>query len=101
MAQILVGNGAYEAFNQGHAGHVIVMQNDHAVDTGTCTICSGTGKVCITSLTNYKLIPYENNLFDCLSHRWTRPVHNISWRQLDFTGHWDRDGCCQCSKSSN
>ena len=39
------GNGAYEAFNQGHAGHVIVIQNDHAVDTGTCTICSGTGKV--------------------------------------------------------
>ena len=39
------GNGAYEAFNQGHAGHVIVVQNGHAVDTGTCTICSGTGKV--------------------------------------------------------
>ncbi|HEY4415821.1 MAG TPA: hypothetical protein VGO57_09025 [Verrucomicrobiae bacterium] len=38
-------NGSYDAYSQAHVGHVIVMQNGHAVDTGPCKICGGTGKV--------------------------------------------------------
>ena len=38
-------DGSWEAFNQNHVGHVIVMQNGRAVDSGTCKICGGTGKV--------------------------------------------------------
>ena len=37
--------GGYSAFNQGHVGHVIVVQNDQAVDTGACKLCDGKGKV--------------------------------------------------------
>ncbi|MDD5140831.1 MAG: hypothetical protein PHY43_11290 [Verrucomicrobiales bacterium] len=39
------GNGSYTAYNQGHVGHVIAMQNGKAMDTGPCKICGGTGKV--------------------------------------------------------
>jgi hypothetical protein len=38
-------DGSYSAYNQNHVGHVIVMQNGAAVDTGPCKICGGTGKV--------------------------------------------------------
>ncbi|MDE3068292.1 MAG: hypothetical protein KGJ60_12160 [Verrucomicrobiota bacterium] len=38
-------DGSYRAFNQNHVGHVIVMENGQAVDTGPCRICGGTGKV--------------------------------------------------------
>jgi anaerobic selenocysteine-containing dehydrogenase len=38
-------NHSYEAYNQNHVGHVIMMQNGQAVDTGPCKICGGTGKV--------------------------------------------------------
>lgn len=38
-------DGSWEAFNQNHVGHVIVMQNGRAVDSGPCKICGGTGKV--------------------------------------------------------
>ena len=54
-----------------------------------------------TSLFSSGSVPYENSLFDCLSHHWARSVRNISWWQCDFTGHWDWYGCCECSKSSN
>jgi hypothetical protein len=38
-------DGSWMAFNQGHVGHVIVLQNGRVVDTGPCKICGGTGKV--------------------------------------------------------
>jgi len=38
-------DGSWEAYNQGHVGHVIVMQNGKAVDSGPCKVCGGTGKV--------------------------------------------------------
>ena len=38
-------DGSYTAYNQGHVGHVIALQNGKAVDTGPCKICGGTGKV--------------------------------------------------------
>lgn len=38
-------DGTYTAYSQNHVGHVIVMQNGHAVDSGPCKICGGTGKV--------------------------------------------------------
>jgi hypothetical protein len=38
-------DGSYQAYNQNHVGHVIVLQNGQAVDTGACKICGGTGKV--------------------------------------------------------
>jgi hypothetical protein len=43
--QFYQSDGSYEAYNQGHLGHVIVMENGMAVDTGPCKICGGTGKV--------------------------------------------------------
>ena len=36
---------SYDAYNQNHAGHVIAMQNDRAVDTGPCKICGGKARV--------------------------------------------------------
>jgi hypothetical protein len=38
-------DGTTTSYSQGHVGHVIVMQNGRAVDSGTCKICGGTGKV--------------------------------------------------------
>lgn len=38
-------DGSYVAYNQSHVGHVIMMINGRAVDTGPCNICGGTGKV--------------------------------------------------------
>jgi hypothetical protein len=38
-------DGSWTAFNQGHVGHVIVLQNGRVVDSGPCKICGGTGKV--------------------------------------------------------
>lgn len=38
-------DGSYVAYNQNHVGHVIVMQNGRAVDSGSCKICGGAGKV--------------------------------------------------------
>ncbi len=38
-------DGSWVAYNQGHVGHVIEMQNGRAVDSGPCKICNGTGKV--------------------------------------------------------
>lgn len=38
-------DGSYTAFNQNHAGHVIVIQGGKAVDTGACPVCGGTTKV--------------------------------------------------------
>lgn len=38
-------DGTWVAYNQGHLGHVIVMENGRAVDSGPCKICGGTGKV--------------------------------------------------------
>lgn len=41
-------DGGWTAYNQGHLGHVIVMENGRAVDSGPCKICGGTGKVTCT-----------------------------------------------------
>lgn len=38
-------DGSWMAYSQGHLGHVIVMRNGRAVDSGPCKICGGTGKV--------------------------------------------------------
>jgi hypothetical protein len=38
-------DGSWVAYNQGHLGHVIVMQNGKVEDSGPCKICGGTGKV--------------------------------------------------------
>jgi len=38
-------DGSYMAYKQNHIGHVIVMKNGLAVDTGPCTVCGGSGKV--------------------------------------------------------
>ena len=40
-----LSDGSYTAFNQNHVGHVIVIQNGKAEDTGPCKTCGGTGKV--------------------------------------------------------
>ena len=38
--------GNWQAYNQGHIGHVIEQVNGKYVDTGVCPICRGTTKVC-------------------------------------------------------
>ena len=40
-----IANGKYVAWNQGHVGEVIEIQNGQPVNIGRCKICRGTGKV--------------------------------------------------------
>lgn len=44
--QFVHADGKWEAYNQGHIGHVIEMRNGKYVDIGECPVCRGTTRVC-------------------------------------------------------